>query len=604
MKKKIQVFITAFIFALGILCPGMEVHAETGKTSLSVSSSSVNIGDTVTVTGKVTDSSGGSAVATMVLSYDAGVLEYVSCTTTCGGGGGSISVTGDSFTATFKAIAAGTSSLSMTASDGVVFASGEEMDSVAGSSSSVTVNNAASTNNNTGTANSGNSSAGGSQNGTDTTTKLSADNSLKSLVISPGTLSPAFSGSTTKYTASVDNDVTNIAVSATPANGKATVESVSGNTNLSVGTNQISIVVKAEDGTTATYKITVTRLGAGETTSSETQEETEETETQVSESEETIIVNSMNYRISENFGEEAAPEDFSEQTVNYHDAQYRGLSYNNGSVTLLYPVTEGEETAGRFFVYDETRDVFYDFAKLACGDSYVIALLPPVDTEMPEGYSQTTVTLADGTMITAYEEQSEEGENIEFYLFYAVNSEGTEGWYRYDSVEGTYQRFTEEITDTEEDSDMTYLQQSYNTLSEKYKKEKAFARNTIAALVFALVIALIVIFNMILFHFHKKKQQDEDEIEDEEGIENEEEPEDGEEAGTPEPVNEERKKKRHFVWPTLEEGQDSLEESEPEELQKGKTPEKEQEEVIEEEPAKEKKSSSSSRIEVEDLNDL
>lgn len=579
MKKKIQVFITAFIFALGILCPGMEVHAETGKTSLSVSSSSVNIGDTVTVTGKVTDSSGGSAVATMVLSYDAGVLEYVSCTTTCGGGGGSISVTGDGFTATFKAIAAGTSSLSMTASDGVVFASGEEMDSVAGSSSSVTVNNAAST-------------------------KLSADNSLKSLAISPGTLSPAFSGSTTKYTASVDNDVTNIAVSATPANGKATVESVSGNTNLSVGTNQISIVVKAEDGTTATYKITVTRLGAGETTSSETQEETEKTETQVSESEETIIVNSMNYRISENFGEEAAPEDFSEQTVNYHDAQYRGLSYNNGSVTLLYLVTEGEETAGRFFVYDETRDVFYDFAKLACGDSYVIALLPPVDTEMPEGYSQTTVTLADGTMITAYEEPSEEGENIEFYLFYAVNSEGTEGWYRYDSVEGTYQRFTEEITDTEEDSDMTYLQQSYNTLSEKYKKEKAFARNTIAALVFALVIALIVIFNMILFHFHKKKQQDEDEIEDEEGIENEEEPEDGEEAGTPEPVNEERKKKRHFVWPTLEEGQDSLEESEPEELQKGKTPEKEQEEVIEEEPAKEKKSSSSSRIEVEDLNDL
>lgn len=579
MKKKIQVFITAFIFALGILCPGMEVHAETGKTSLSVSSSSVNIGDTVTVTGKVTDSSGGSAVATMVLSYDAGVLEYVSCTTTCGGGGGSISVTGDSFTATFKAIAAGTSSLSMTASDGVVFASGEEMDSVAGSSSSVTVNNAAST-------------------------KLSADNSLKSLTISPGTLSPAFSGSTTKYTASVDNDVTNIAVSATPANGKATVESVSGNTNLSVGTNQISIVVKAEDGTTATYKITVTRLGAGETTSSETQEETEETETQVSESEETIIVNSMNYRVSENFGEEAAPEDFSEQTVNYHDAQYRGLSYNNGSVTLLYLVTEGEETAGRFFVYDETRDVFYDFAKLACGDSYVIALLPPVDTEMPEGYSQTTVTLADGTMITAYEEPSEEGENIEFYLFYAVNSEGTEGWYRYDSVEGTYQRFTEEITDTEEDSDMTYLQQSYNTLSEKYKKEKAFARNTIAALVFALVIALIVIFNMILFHFHKKKQQDEDEIEDEEGIENEEEPEDGEEAGIPEPVNEERKKKRHFVWPTLEEGQDSLEESEPEELQKGKTPEKEQEEVIEEEPAKEKKSSSSSRIEVEDLNDL
>ena len=44
----------------------------------------------------------------------------------------------------------------------------------------------------------------------------SADNSLKALTISPGTLSPAFKGSTTKYTATVDNSVTSIAVSATP----------------------------------------------------------------------------------------------------------------------------------------------------------------------------------------------------------------------------------------------------------------------------------------------------------------------------------------------------------------------------------------------------
>ena len=45
--------------------------------------------------------------------------------------------------------------------------------------------------------------------------------------------------------------------------------SFSGNTNLAVGANVVQIVVKAENGTTATYKITVTRQAAG-TTGSET----------------------------------------------------------------------------------------------------------------------------------------------------------------------------------------------------------------------------------------------------------------------------------------------------------------------------------------------
>ena len=63
--------------------------------------------------------------------------------------------------------------------------------------------------------------AQGSNNNTGSNTNtaaLSADNSLKALTISPGTLSPAFKGSTTKYTAAVDNSVTSIAVSATPVN--------------------------------------------------------------------------------------------------------------------------------------------------------------------------------------------------------------------------------------------------------------------------------------------------------------------------------------------------------------------------------------------------
>ena len=253
MKKKLGVIITLLTLCICLMTPQMHAKAASGKTTIAVSAGSLNIGQTVTVTAKALSASGDSAYANMVLTYDAGILEFVSCNATYGGGGGSISVASDSFSVTLKAISAGKASISLSATDGVIYGTEEELDSMAGSSTSVTVKNEAAG------SNTGNNNNTGSNTNT---AALSADNSLKALTISPGTLSPAFKGSTTKYTATVDNSVTSIAVSATPVNEKATIESVTGNTNLAVGANVVKIVVKAENGTTATYKITVTRQAA------------------------------------------------------------------------------------------------------------------------------------------------------------------------------------------------------------------------------------------------------------------------------------------------------------------------------------------------------
>ena len=167
-----------------------------------MSASSLNIGQTVTVTAKALSASGDSAYANMVLTYDAGILEFVSCNATYGGGGGSISVASDSFSVTLKAIAAGKASISLSATDGVIFSTAEELDSMAGSSTSVTVKNEAAgsnTGNNSSAGNNGSSgsngnvgngssSGTGSNNNTGSNTNtaaLSADNSLKALTISP-----------------------------------------------------------------------------------------------------------------------------------------------------------------------------------------------------------------------------------------------------------------------------------------------------------------------------------------------------------------------------------------------------------------------------------
>lgn len=526
--KKISSFLFALLILCGVIAPTETVFAASGKLSVSASSTSVNIGDTVKITAKAAGPSDEQAVATMTLTFDSDILQFQSCSSSVyGGGGNTVTVTGDSFTVTLKAVASGKSKISLSGTDGVIFSSTEELDSMSADSTSVTVNNSASDNGNSNNSNSNNSnsnnsdsnnsnsnSSTSSDNSASTDAAKSADNSLQSLTLSAGTLSPAFQYNVVSYTATVPNSVTNLSVTAVASNKAATVESVTGNTDLVVGKNEIKIVVKAENGVTATYTVTVTREAASadsSTTDSETKDETpsSETETETENTTgESISVDNVSYNIVENFTAELIPADFTETTVTYHEKSYKGLVYNHGTQVMLYLVKAdtAESSSGNFFIYDETRDCFYPFVRLTAGSSYVIALYAPVNEEIPDSYVQTIVLVGEET-ISAYQTGAEDGSD--FYLFYGINQEGTEGWYQYDKTEGTYQRFnttfsnttsdaTETVDDTEEDEGMAYLRREYSTLSETYAKEKAFSRNVMAILIFVIAVLAVGMINLLL----------------------------------------------------------------------------------------------------------
>jgi len=105
-----------------------------------------------------------------------------------------------------------------------------------------------------------------------TLTVLSTDATLSAMTISSGTLSPAFASATTAYTASVANSVSSITLTPTRNQANATITvngsavtsgSASGAIALTVGTNTITTVVTAQDGsTTKTYTVTVTRAAS------------------------------------------------------------------------------------------------------------------------------------------------------------------------------------------------------------------------------------------------------------------------------------------------------------------------------------------------------
>jgi tRNA threonylcarbamoyladenosine modification (KEOPS) complex Pcc1 subunit len=101
---------------------------------------------------------------------------------------------------------------------------------------------------------------------------LSSDATLSSLIISSGTLSPAFSSSTISYTDSVANGTSSVTVTPTRNESHATITvngssvtsgSASGTINLNTGSNTITVIVTAQDNSTKTYTITVIRAVEG-----------------------------------------------------------------------------------------------------------------------------------------------------------------------------------------------------------------------------------------------------------------------------------------------------------------------------------------------------
>lgn len=229
----------AVLLALLLLCPlGITEAFATGsaKASISLSSSKITVGDTVTVTVQYSsDTEIGSY--DFLLNYDATLLQYVSGSDAETGNGKLPFVNYNENddpkivkrSVKFKAIGTGTATFS-TQSKALVNYNDFSQMSCTEAKTSITIN---------------------------AKPTASSDNSLKSLTISGGTFSPAFSSSTTKYTMEVEYSVKKLTVSAVANHSKAKV-SVSG-TDLALGENKITITVTAENGSKKTYTLTVNR---------------------------------------------------------------------------------------------------------------------------------------------------------------------------------------------------------------------------------------------------------------------------------------------------------------------------------------------------------
>ena len=150
---------------------------------------------------------------------------------------------------------------------------------------------------------------------------------------------------------------------------------------------------------------------------------------------EAIEIDGVSYTLSDEFTEEEIPEGFVEATLEYDDAQHKVVMHETSGLYLGYLVDESGE--GKFFVYVADNATFAPYEQIDISDSTSIILLTTVeDIVLPEPYVESTVTV-NGAEFPAWQNN----EDARFCILYAMNNQGEESLYQFDTEEGTYQRF-------------------------------------------------------------------------------------------------------------------------------------------------------------------
>ena len=442
MKKRLKVILSSIAFLMTISLLQLPVYA--AGFSVSKSASSVAPGGTFTVSVSV------SGEGRFNFSASNGT---VSSSSQWIAGSGSVSV---------KAGSSGTVTVSVTASD-VSANDGETV--ISGTHSvSVAINAPASGGN---TTNSNNSNSGSTTNNTDTTTqqteekkeetKKSNVNTLASLTVSAGELSPAFDGNNTNYEVNVDAKVTSITIDAKATDAKASV-SGTGEHALQVGANTLQVVCKAENGSTKTYTITVN----------------------VDETPQVYLkLNKQKLGVVRNVKDLGIPESFEATTIKIEENEVTAYHSNNMNKTILYLVNEKGEK--NFYLYDEKEGVTSIFIPVTVLGRNVYIIDVKKDDVKVDHTKFNKIQIDNNTF---------EGwtftDDKNYSLIMVMNQKGEKVLYQYEATENTLQLYHQ-----------VKQEQSNQPKQQKNIMTYVFAATTV---VFALISLVLIRY----FFIHKK----------------------------------------------------------------------------------------------------
>ena len=411
--KRLICLLSALLL-LATLMGGAAVSAA-GTATITASKTSVTVGQQVTVTAKYDGGGKGIGSLDAYFRYNAKTFEYVSCSgATAAGGAGSLKMSyyatdatapkTVTITVTLKAIAAGSGDFTWE-TEGMY----DDDDNLLGNpkgSPAVSASNPS----------------------------LSGDATLKELRPTKGTLVPKFDKNVTEYTVSVPYTVTRglLVFEPTDPNAESVVTE---NADLKVGKNVRVITVTAPNGTTKKYTVTFTREAQESTTTGDNGGGA--TTTTAPQGDPQVEIDGVIYTIAVAQPPVTLPAGYTWDFITIGDNEVSAARQEGGDLTLVY-LTNPEEVNGALYIYDAVADTFLPFRQLSgAGVTYVLHELPAVETA-PLGTVVGTVTVNEMT-VSAY--VYEDAELADYAILYLTAPDGVSGYYTYDTVQGTLQRY-------------------------------------------------------------------------------------------------------------------------------------------------------------------
>ena len=380
MKKTINYLIIALVmfFSSVLLCRAAGV-----SVSETLSSKQVVVGNTVTVTVKISSSSPIGAINYSV-SYDDDKLTHLS--------GVLNDVTDDkygqtSFTLTFKfrAKAAGNANIGFS----ILEAYDTDLNSLTWSNTSSSVKIVTQA---------------------EVQASYSKNNYLSYLGVDNFEISPAFDKDTDSYSLTVENEVTAINVSGNREDSKSSVNGL-GEYGLEEGNNIIEVVVTAQNGSSRTYTLNVTRNEL-----SPIVVKIDDKDYNVVRKPELITAPDSSFvPTTIKIGEEDVPAFINEKI----ETTVVGLKDDEGNISL----------------YSYKDDEYTPYVEFAFNS---IIITQSDDIEIPKKFEKVTIKIGN-TDVTAYKYKDDKN-NDNFYIIGAKNvNTGEENLYQYDSKENTIQ---------------------------------------------------------------------------------------------------------------------------------------------------------------------
>ncbi len=413
------------VMAFGLLT-AVPVEAASVNVTIALSSSSLKVGDALTVTVSVKCSEAIGSYS-MAVTYNSDVIEYTDGAGSGGNGTVNIAGYGDGSQTTlkttlkFKAVASG--STTITTTGGEAYTWNEETASLSHAGAKVTVSAA------------------------DT---ASTDNTLSALSVSPGSLSPAFSSSTTSYTVRVGADTADLVVSATPNDSNATV-SVSGNKGLKTGDNTVKVTVKAQSGAKKTYKIICTKAAGTTTETTETTQATTTAEEVTPQADTattqagaiTVLIDGVTYTFAQSTEGLDIPEGFTETVSVYQEQEV--MTFAGPDEAIMLACLLDDTGAQTWFMYEESTGGFLSYSEMNTALTRLFIMKAKDDVEVPDDYRSVEIDL-NGQIIPGFISEN----NSEIILVYAKKINGDEGLYYYDTIENGFIRYIPEEQESEE----------------------------------------------------------------------------------------------------------------------------------------------------------